>query len=133
MTISEDKDWLLEKLVIEVNGTDLELPITVLIDGMLISGKLISAHKFLDKVHDKFIIKGEVKDVDNINNEILGRRIESKSKRIVEVKDSIHESPSYFHISNAVIRNKPGNKAAVETASIWRGVIDKVSGFHIDL
>lgn len=128
MLLQSEADWLLEKIVVAVNGADREIPISLLIGGVTVSGNLVSVHKYLDHIHDQIVFDEEGVKVDDINfqNEILSRLIKNSSEDSVLRKDSLDETALFIHIQDAKFHYRTSPKGV-----FWRGKIEQVDGFHL--
>jgi len=126
IAISEN-DWLLQSVVNEINGTDKEIRIAVIVEGMMVSGNLVSSHKYYDEIYNMFNVLPEGQERVDISTHIMLRRIESASSNIIQSKDEL-ESPTFFHLQNAKFGQNPDKTPGV----LWRGTIEKVSGFSFN-
>ncbi|MDX1319990.1 MAG: hypothetical protein R3207_07420, partial [Oceanospirillum sp.] len=52
--MSQNKDWFLENLVNTVNGSDIEIGITLQMDGFLVSGYIVNGRKYFDGFSGEF-------------------------------------------------------------------------------
>jgi hypothetical protein len=128
MIFQSEVDWLLENLAIGVSGTERAIPITLLVGGVSISGQLVSAHKYMDQIHDMVVFKDEMTRVEDIDmqNAMLSFMIKRNSANCVKEKDAVVKSAGYIHIQNAVFHGGTSRKGV-----FWRGKIEAVDGFHL--
>jgi len=123
----DNTDWFLEMLVEMQNGTDGYVGITLNVGGMLLTGDLISGHKYFEWFADSFT-KGVVKGEDSQKiREVLASLgdIYTKDKKVDKTKP-----PVYIHIKDAKFF-QPGGNDSIPTSenTWWRGRISAVDGF----
>ncbi len=129
MTLVNENDWLLERLIASVNGTDREIEVTLLMEGLLISGKMVSGHRYLEEIQKKVIIDEPFGEGMNIANFELKTRLEVSAKHYIEQKD--RRVANYVHLFDARFHKGSILKASGQRGVLWRGDLDKVSGFHL--
>ncbi|MCF2517153.1 hypothetical protein [Dyadobacter sp. CY351] len=129
MLFQTEADWLLEKIVVGINGTDKKLPITITTEGSVISGNLISCHAYLEQIRSIVTTpRAEKLTEGSMQNEILNMMIDQNIKETIEHQDLPEENASYIHIADAVFLGDTKPKPNV----LWRGMIEKVSGFYLN-
>lgn len=132
MTILAEKDWILEKLVATVNGTEKSVPITVLVEGVSISGELVSNHKFLEHCRTSLAPQLEEGDkVDDVKNYFLTSVLQYSYENILEDKKRL-ESATFIHLANAKFHSGHNRDISGSNGIFWRGMIEKVSGFYLN-
>lgn len=120
-------DWYLQSLVDTVNGKEFELPITLFVSGLIVSGQLTSGHKY-------FVGLGEQLTT------FFGGPSEETAKTVayftapadMYTKDNEGEEeplPQYIHLREARIFT-PGQQPIPSEGSWWRGRLSSVDGFH---
>lgn len=60
MVVLNETDWLLQRLVSYVNGSNSTIPITISTDGLLISGTLVSRQTYVKDIYEKMVPKKTV-------------------------------------------------------------------------
>lgn len=131
MITIDTNDWLLEHLVTSVNGTDKEIEVTVLTDGMLVSGKLVSGHKYLNYVKSELTFDEKLSDTADLRNYKLKATIDGTIESIIEDRDRLSATTSYYHMVDAKFHKRSGKGLAGQKGTLWRGFIDRVSGFYL--
>jgi hypothetical protein len=125
-------DWFLELLVNMVNGTEIALPMTLNVSGVVVSGEMCSGHKYFE---------GFAKDLkDGIfgTTSSEGNRIEEEFKHLGGIytkekrqpQDEQPKSPpQYIHLRNARIFHPGGTPIPANRGVWWRGRLGAVDGF----
>ena len=116
-------DWFLQNLVGIINGSDAQLAITLNVGGILISGLLISGHKYFESFAEAFY--SGVVDSDKLKNYFL-----SLGKVYTSEKEGITKPPVYIHLREAQYYQPGSNHPLPSNEGIlWRGKISSVDGF----
>jgi hypothetical protein len=132
MVIENDTDWLLEKIICKINGTDNKLPITILVDGVSISGNLVSAHKYYEYIKDKVVEPKQISGEIDEHNLVLDILISGSSRSITDERDP-YRRIGFIHIADAVFHSGRESVVKVGAGVFWRGVLDKISGFYLNV
>ncbi|MDR0137813.1 gas vesicle accessory protein GvpU [Metabacillus idriensis] len=109
------QDPVLETLVITANHHDIKVNLLLTVDGVLVSGAIISAKEYLMECGKRF----EKNEDDEAK--LLSEKFYEASKGAGD-----HKAAAYIHLKNVQIK---GNQ--VPSSSYWRCRIDDVSGFVI--
>lgn len=118
-------DWYLQRLISMVNGTEIEFPITLYVDGTIVTGYLVSGHKYFDGLGMQ--LSGFFGDVEDAERAIAGL-IEPREIYLAD-KDSITRPPDFVHIREARVVT-PGQSPIPSEGVWWRGRVASVSGFN---
>jgi len=111
--IEPDSDWLLKQLTQYINRTLLsEIPITIFVKGIVISGTLIP----------------DVEYIDSVSYECVG-----VSEELVDIfwssrDDSIRDD--YIHLKNATF-NSDVTPMTINSKVYWRGRLSSIDGFVV--
>jgi len=113
-------DWLLEELVDITNGTENEIGLTLNIGGILLTGTLISGHKYFEWFANTI----------GSGSEETTKYFKSFGEVYLKKKDNKSKPPALIHIKDAKFYQPGGNISipAVD-GSYWRGRITVVDGF----
>lgn len=118
-------DWHLQTLVNLANNAHLEIGITLLIGGGVVSGTLIGGKKYFELFGTDFssVLSGDTKE------EV---RAAFASKGALYDTDESQEAPSpqYVHLMNAKIFSPTGT-IPTHGGTLWRGKINSVAGFNL--
>lgn len=109
------QDPVLETLVITANHHDIKVNLLLTVDGVLVSGTMISAKEYLMECGKRF------EKIEDDEAKLLSQKFYEASKGAGD-----HKSAAYVHLKNVQIK---GNQ--VPSSSYWRCRIDEVSGFVI--
>lgn len=121
-------DWLLRYLADQANQSDLQMGITLQVDGMLVSGTLVGGQAYFDAV---------TKDISTA----LGGKEDSKAlaelfERMNRVlhsganPDTPKPTPAYIHLKGARFFQAADAKPIPGNQGIWwRGRLSQISGF----
>jgi hypothetical protein len=127
----DNTDHFLQMLIRQVNGQDKTVPITVLIDGFMVAGDLVSGHKYYETVLEHYPASGK-SPVDigptAYTMEVL---IDTELEMYHNLKDNATNISTYFHMVNAKFHNNSGVSITGIKGVTWRGMVDKVSGFYL--
>lgn len=121
------KDWFLQFLVNLANHNKIELDITLIVGGSLVSGTLIGVRDYFDAMGAHF--------TDSLSSLQSTEEIRATFQKIGEQCSCVTpsektETPSYIHLRNARFHSGEGQSVAVRNnGSLWRGRISEVEGF----
>lgn len=120
-------DWYLQALVNIVNGKDIEFPVTLFVGGLIVSGQLVSGHRYFEEglceQFSKFFGKDQVGSDEAIKN------LTSPGDIYRQPKDDNQPGPQYIHLRCARVF-APGQQPIPSEGSWWRGRLASVDGFH---
>jgi hypothetical protein len=120
----EKGDWYLHGLAEVVTGRDTEIGITLFVHGTIVSGQLVSGHRFFDgyiegmddpEVRKAFATPGEV---------YIARR-----RALDEDPETPHPAPAYIHLRNARIFAPGQAPLPTNRGGWWRGQIESVDAW----
>lgn len=120
-------DWYLQALVETVNGKDIEFPITLFVGGLIVSGQLVSGHKYFEGLGAQVtqFLGGPSDDViETVKYFTSPGEIYTKLKEATEIPP-----PQYIHLRGAKIFT-PGQQPIPTEGAWWRGRLVSVDGFH---
>ena len=142
----KNEDWFLQWLVNLVNGTELRLPITLNVGGLVVSGMLTSGHKYFKYFSETIFaevksentndginkVRNYINDLGNVyikdSEQINASQLESDDSKQKPVKpDPIQ--PSYIHIMDARFYHNSGQPIPSNQGVFWRGKISSVDAF----
>jgi hypothetical protein len=127
----DDTDHFLQRLINSVNGHEKTVPVTILIDGFMVSGNLISGHKYFEQVQEVIPLSGKSATELSPSDYTLEVLIEGQADVYKDLKDSVTNISTYFHMANAKFHNNSGVSITGIKGVTWRGRVDKVSGFYL--
>lgn len=127
---TDDAIVLLFLSLVEEDG--IEVPITLNINGVVISGLLIGASAYYEGItesskllHDGTMSKIIYKKFEDLKEAYFKQKQENKEQEDQE------NSPSFIHLKNAVYFNTDGQ--SIPTSNTWwRGRISSLDGFSFD-
>ncbi|WP_421851711.1 gas vesicle accessory protein GvpU [Marinomonas sp.] len=120
-------DWYLQQLVDMINGKEYELPITLFVNGLIVSGQLTSGHNYFEGLGEQL-------------TEFFGGPSDDTSKAVAlltapadmytnDDEDEEKPLPQYIHLNKARVFT-PGQQPIPSEGSWWRGRLSSVDGFH---
>jgi hypothetical protein len=128
----DESDWFLQHLVDTVNRTDLELPITVQVAGLFVSGLLVSGKRYFEGFGDDVAagLGGDAESAELLRSAFAG------FGKIYDDENSVAaiDSPRFIHLRNARFFGTtnsppvPNNKGV-----LWRGRLSQVGGFILGI
>lgn len=125
----EDTDWLLQQLVL-LADTGLEMPITLQVSGLLVSGLLVDNQKYFDGFGSDLASGFQEAQIAEGLKELISKYGDAVKKNI-EDGASEPPRPKYIHLRNAKFFNTSGNPIPANRGVWWRGRLCEVSGFII--
>jgi hypothetical protein len=128
-TIEDNGDWFLQSLINIVNGKDLEIGITLNVGGFLVSGLLVSGHRYFEAFGQEFSSAFTETDVvQSIKESFSMYGVIYTQERS---QDEDVPPPNYIHLRNAKFFNTNGNPLPGNRGVWWRGRVSEVSGFML--
>lgn len=119
-------DWLLEDLVGFANHDGLRMNISINVPGGIVSGTLIPVTQYFDEFVAQFKA-GFKSDIGQIYFDQL-----SSYKPSEEELAEHRPLPQFIHLKDAKLYS-PGTTGAHVIAPLWRGRINEVAGFFLDV
>lgn len=120
-------DWLLQWLVKFVNGTSLDIGVTLTVGGSFIHGDLISHDSYFELMSSNFssaFSKFEGVDVEEFKETIKSMNAQPESKEGADLPPC-----QYLHLKNVKVSSGSGPLSF--TGALWRGKISAVEGFNL--
>lgn len=125
-----EADWLLQQVVDYANKFNMETSVTLQAGGVLVSGKIISGPKYLDKIAEAF---GDALS-KNPGFEEAGQNVKDLFKLYKKDYDepegnAPRNPPSFIHLENARFLISEGMVPTSGDGVLWRGRISEITGF----
>jgi hypothetical protein len=118
-------DWYLQHLVTMANTQGVEMGITVILGGTVVTGQLISGKTYFESFGALF--------AGAWNADEDGKRAiqDEMSKPAEMYGPDKHDAagPSFIHLKNATVRTPSGS--LTNQGVLWRGRLTEVSGFML--
>ena len=128
----EEPDWFLQHLVDTVNRTDLELPITVQVAGVFVSGTLVSGKKYFAGFADDVVagLGKHAQDPEGLRAAFAGLgRIYDENEAVAAT-----QSPHYIHLRDAFFYGTANSQAVPANRGVWwRGRLSQIGGFVLGI
>ena len=132
--MSRPVDCFLQSLVEIVNDESANIPITLSVGGLLISGDMIGGKTYFDEFALQF--KDGFRDISSET----ASTIEVTFKRLGDVYDTIQKEsqgsgampkPYIIHLKDAQIYQSGAGPPPSEKGVLWRGRLEAVDGFSL--
>jgi hypothetical protein len=132
--MSRPVDCFLQSLVEIVNDESANIPITLSVGGLLISGDMIGGKTYFDEFARQF--KDGFRDISSET----ASTIEETFKRLGDVYDPIQKEsqgsaaipkPYLIHLKDAQIYQSGSSPPPSEKGVLWRGRLGAVDGFSL--
>jgi hypothetical protein len=129
-------DWYMQRLVNLVNGTEIEFPITLFVSGAMVSGQLVSGHRYfgegLASALKQFFGKAGDEAKTAIEHLTSAKEIylkEQKEQKDENADDKVKRPPQYIHLREARVFTA-GQEPIPTEGAWWRGRLSSVDAFH---
>ncbi len=123
-------DWYLQSLVSTVNASTIEFGVTLLVEGAIVSGLLVSGKKYFEIFSKEF---ADAYPGDDESKETV--RTAFAAYADIYSQDGSNEEqpppPQYIHLVNARCFSPGGQSLPGNRGVLWRGKINAVSGFSL--
>lgn len=124
-----DRDFLLQLLASMVNTNGTEFPLTLSINGMLVTGKLIGIEDYFSLMADA--LSDSIFGDDNSEHKASFR---AQTIGLCPSKAALEEPPSakkinFIHLKETKVFNAAGQSMNISTSLVWRGRISEVKGW----
>jgi hypothetical protein len=116
-------DWFLQLLVRSMDEIeDASIPITLVANGMLVTGRIVSVSKYF-----RGFAKDFSKDPD------VQASMSSFGKRVDPDADKNRPDPQFIHLENARFIIPGASPVPTERGVWWRGKIKDIAGFSVGI
>lgn len=125
-----EKDWFLQSLLNMVNGTDMEIGVTLTVGGFLVSGTMMSGHKYFELFGRDFAsgcLAGA--DAEVINSVASSFARHGTMYTEARANETPLPEPGFVHLRDAKLWGLKGETLPTDTGMLWRGRLSEVSGF----
>lgn len=129
-SLAQQPDWLLQRIVDYANQLGMEAGVTLQAGGLLVTGRIISGPKYLEKIAEGFR--------DGLaRNEGFEEAAEQFKKLFLSFKQiyakpedgSLVAPPTFIHLENARFLIPGKTLPADGDGVLWRGRISEITGF----
>ncbi|TRO20915.1 hypothetical protein EQ826_15295 [Ectopseudomonas mendocina] len=119
---AEGADWLLQNLILAAKA-GVEMPVTLTVTGVAISGFIVSGQRYLDLLNDQYSGLG-TQDGKDFGQYML------EYKDALLLDDAEGAGPYYIHLRDAAYVSGAAQLPGAR-GMIWRGKVGDVSGFSL--
>ena len=123
---ADETDWYLQRLIKIVNNTGIEFPITLYVNGLIVSGQMVGGHRYFDGLADQF---REFFGDTEATEETVSMLTSAREYYLGEDVKNDPALPQYVHMRAAKVF-VPGQNPIPKDGSWWRGRITSVNGFN---
>lgn len=124
------QDEVLEHLIRRLEETDAGINVTLCVNGLIISGQMISSKRYFDKISNFFNENSIITDGSSLIERELPYLQQVKQFMQQKGKSSEEQNnPKYIHLDNIVMY--PSDPSHPFGANVWRGKLSSVDGFSI--
>ena len=132
--VSRPVDWFLQSLVSIVNDETGDIPITLSVSGLLVSGEMIGGKTYFEEFARQF--KDGFRDISRET----AATIEESFKRLGDLYNPIQQEsqrngsrpkPHIVHLRDAQIYHSGDNPTPFEKRVLWRGRLEAIDGFSL--
>ncbi|MGE0454323.1 MAG: hypothetical protein AB7O37_16555 [Vicinamibacteria bacterium] len=120
-------DWFLQYLVSRFAGPEGGFPVTLLVGGALISGKLISSRDYFDGLGDQ--IANAMASVGGAPVKLFTEVVEELDKRKETADPDDLSQFEFIHLRDARFLQSRQPLPSNYEGNLWRGKIEAVDGF----
>ncbi|WLA29785.1 gas vesicle accessory protein GvpU [Xanthomonas citri] len=123
-------DWYLQKLVGIANTSDVQFGVTLFVEGIVISGQLVSGKRYFEAFAQEFsaAYPGGADEKEDI------RRAFASHASIYDSEDDTQQSntpPQFIHLIESRCFSPGGQPLPSNRGVLWRGKVNAVSGFTL--
>lgn len=122
-------DWYLQNLVSVVNGSNISFGITLFVEGVVISGTLVSGKKYFETFADEF--SSAYPGDDEVREGIRQAFASNASLYDNQSKSKDLPPPQFIHLIDCYCHSPQGGSLPSDSGTLWRGKINAVSGFNL--
>ena len=124
------QDEVLEHLIRRLEETDAGINVILCVNGLIISGQMISSKRYFDKISNFFNENSIITDGSSLIERELPYLQQVKQFMQQKGKSSEEQNnPKYIHLDNIVMY--PSDPSHPFGANVWRGKLSSVDGFSI--
>jgi hypothetical protein len=122
-------DWYLQNLVSIVNKGSLEFGITLFVEGLIVSGKLVGGKKYFETFAQEF---ARAYPGGRETKEMLQQAFSSHAE-IYTIRENDEDIPpsQFIHLIDSRCFSPGGKPLPNNRGVLWRGKIKAVSGFNL--
>ena len=124
--VIEGGDGLLAALVLNANQINIGFPITLFVNGMVVTGMLASSRRYFEQLEDT--LKQFYSSLPGLNQETIdgaaGQFIGSKD---LWIDEKVPETIGFIHVVDA--RFYQSGQPIAKAGTAWRGKLSSVDGF----
>ncbi|WP_115515038.1 MULTISPECIES: gas vesicle accessory protein GvpU [Xanthomonas] len=123
-------DWYLQKLVATVNTSNVQFGITLFVEGIIVSGQLVSGKQYFEAFAQEFsaAYPGDAEEKEDI------RHAFASHASIYDSEDDAQQSsrpPQFIHLIESRCFSPGGQPLPSNRGVLWRGKVNAVSGFTL--
>jgi hypothetical protein len=126
---STDTDWFLQSLVSMVNNSSMEFGITLLVDGMLVSGNLVGGKAYFEGFGADFATPFKDPEVVKQLKDSFGSYGEIYDANPDDDKEP--PPPTFIHLKETRFFTPSGTPIPANKGVWWRGRISAIGGFNL--
>lgn len=121
-------DWYLQRLVSMVNRAPIEMGISLVANGALVSGTLISGKQYFETFARE--ISQAWPGDDEAKESIRSAFASNAEMYEADTEEENLPLPQYIHLKNATVRT-PNGPIPAQGGMLWRGKLNAISGFSL--
>jgi|SRR5215212_10476650 len=128
-------DEILEYLVHQVEETGVGKPVTLCVNGLIVTGIIIRAKYYYDRMSIMFDNDEEKLTNDQIEVETMDKYKEHYKQFMLQLRSKHienHHSPKYIHLHNVKIYSLDFLSVPFPT-DLWRGKLSSIDGFSLGI
>ncbi|WP_147804075.1 gas vesicle accessory protein GvpU [Alkalicoccus halolimnae] len=120
--IKKEKDVILQLLIETVNEyDDYDVPITLNVNGAIVSGTLLSAEAYFKEALEMF-------DDDTEADNHIYEKLEKATEQLTSGEEP---EINYIHLKDAKMFDASGSAVPSKGSVMWRGKLKEVDGFFV--
>lgn len=121
-------DWFLQDLVATVNSGLFEVGVTLFVEGLIVSGRLVSGKRYFAAIGQQFY---DGCPGNEETKQMMRDAFEGKGEIYDRKDDADVPPPQFIHLIDALCFGHSGAPIPNDGPVVWRGRINAVSGFYI--